>query len=184
MGLNVCLTLIETSGNQSYIFSTNKLRENVGAPELTYRAGTQWVLEVVVAQGGLSLWKASGPAMREAVVRDQATIEDAGTKIEALVATSGKALQLMRDRETACEIVRAVTLRALEDAPGLDICGRRPIPCMEKAGGRLTCRSWASRSCCTRVTWTRSETGYRRCATSSSPRVSKPRSRSGRRWGT
>lgn len=123
MALNVCLALIETSGNQNYIFSTNKLRENVGASELTYRAGTQWVLEAVAAKHGPSLWTEDGPEMRRRLVREQTPIEEAGAVIEVLVATSGKALLLVKDRDVACAVVRAVTLRALKEAPGLDVCG-------------------------------------------------------------
>jgi hypothetical protein len=131
------LVLLETSGNQGYIFSTNKLRENVGASELTFRAGTKWVLDAVAQNGGhphLRVWNKNSRG--EAEVRENEIrcklinsqwnppLEEAlNTAAEIILATSGKALILTRDEETARGIIRAVTLKALEEAPGLDIFG-------------------------------------------------------------
>lgn len=90
------LILIETSGNQNYIFSTNKLRENVGASELTYRVGTQWVLKAVEEVGGPSgLWADNSAQFRRNLLNTQLNrpINEEGVLVEVIVATSGKALR-------------------------------------------------------------------------------------------
>lgn len=118
------LILIETSGNQNYIFSSNKLRENIGASELTYRVGTQWALEAVAnIESKLQLWADTNKKLRKNLLEKSEAIENSDYKIEVIVATSGKALLLVKDREIGREIIRTVTKRALKDAPGLDVCG-------------------------------------------------------------
>lgn len=120
------LILIETSGNQNYIFATNKLRENVGASELTYRAGTQWVLEAVRDVGGPSgLWADNAARLRRNLLDPQLNrpINEDGVAVEVIVATSGKALLLVKEREIGQKIIRRVTMKAIEEAPGLDVCG-------------------------------------------------------------
>jgi hypothetical protein len=116
--------LIETSGNQKYIFATNKLRENFGASELTYLSGTQWVLEAVHSVGGPALWNQDGAQLRKNLLNPKLNSPiEAGASVEVIVATSGKALLLVRNEEDARRIVRRVTRKALREGPGLDICG-------------------------------------------------------------
>ncbi|GBD36895.1 hypothetical protein HRbin36_02023 [bacterium HR36] len=122
------LVLIETSGNQAYIFATNKLRENVGASELTYRSGTQWVLEAIQQLGGPALYNSSAPVPAQHI-RDQLRNTNvnrpiqAGGKFEVIVAASGKALVLADDDSQARRLVSLVTRRALKEAPGMEIWG-------------------------------------------------------------
>lgn len=121
------LILIETSGNQNYIFSTNLLRENIGASELTYQAGTKWVLEAVTKFNNsisLEIWTDSKRLRK--LLRDckiNPPIESGQKSVEILTAASGKALLLAKDENTAKAIISQVTLKALKDAPGLDIMG-------------------------------------------------------------
>jgi hypothetical protein len=91
----IYLVLIETSGNQRFIFATNKLRENVGASELTYRIGTE-------------------------VVRQ---IADGQSNVKPIITASGKALLMADSENQAKTIVREVTKKALEEMPGLTIHG-------------------------------------------------------------
>lgn len=124
------LVLIETSGNQNYIFSTNKLKENIGASELTYCAGTKWVLEAVEkaskSNKGLSLFK-NVRQLRNNLLDDKNLNPPIDINndvyVEVIVATSGKSLLLTKETRTAKEIIQYVTLKALKEAPGLDICG-------------------------------------------------------------
>jgi hypothetical protein len=122
------LVLLETSGNQNYIFSTNKLKENIGASELTYRTGTKWVLEAVEQETKKpwSLLK-TDEKLRDKLLETanfNLPIElSSEHKVEIIVATSGKALLLTQDEQTAKNIIQYVTCKALKEAPGLDICG-------------------------------------------------------------
>lgn len=123
------LVLLETSGNQNYIFSTNKLKENIGASELTYQAGTKWVLNAVAEVNGinyLSLWTNEGSRQLRRKLLDpqlNPAIEGLNLKVEVIIAVSGKALLLAKKEEDARTIIRKVTKQAIEEAPGMDICG-------------------------------------------------------------
>lgn len=123
------LVLLETAGNQDYIFSTNKLRENIGASQLTYEAGTRFVLDAVHQLGGPDLLVLRDEFVDTAETRKKlldATVNlplANGGSIEVVYATSGKALLLVDTRERARSAVSAITFRALTDAPGLDLCG-------------------------------------------------------------
>lgn len=135
------LVLIETSGNQRFIFDTNKLRENVGASELTYRAGTRFVLDAV-AQVTEQTPAAAIPSMANLAhdLRDHQKnppiAGNAGRGVEIVTAVSGKALLLVDTEARGKEIVRIVTRRALEEAPGLSVHGAI-VPVASQAGDPL-----------------------------------------------
>jgi hypothetical protein len=122
------LALLETSANQQFIFSTNKLRENIGASELTYVAGSKWVVEVVsnINDSPITdqeIFQSSSSFRNWLLDSSQNRSIDSAAKIEIILATSGKALFLAKDHEDARSVIRQVTQKALQEAPGLDICG-------------------------------------------------------------
>ncbi|MCZ7659385.1 MAG: hypothetical protein M5U07_16685 [Xanthobacteraceae bacterium] len=137
------LVLLETAGNQQFVFATNKLRENVGASELIHSVGTSFVLSAVaeqapayrpladrLAQAHVRADGGSGaePLATSKYVAMLARIAEGnplgpGVPVEVLVATSGKAVLLVADAETGRRIVTEVTRRALSAAPGVVVRG-------------------------------------------------------------
>ena len=119
------LVLIETSGNQNYIFSTNKLKENIGASELTYQAGTHWVISAVAEENKEVLFKDwQNPEKLRKMLRDShAPIDGPKRVAEIIIAASGKALVLTKTQNIARNIISKVTKTALKEAPGLDVSG-------------------------------------------------------------
>ena len=120
------LVLIETSGNQNFIFSTNKLKENIGASELTYKATTEWLFQAVgeVANSQLyEAWQKQQDLKILANSKINPFIEQSGTQVEILLATSGKAILLTKEEKIAKAIIHHLTRYALIEAPGLDIGG-------------------------------------------------------------
>lgn len=90
--------VIETGGNQPYIFDSNRLRHVVGGSELVLQACTTWVTDLC--------------GRSEAV--------DDGEIVQSL---SGKAILLVNSAERGHQIVREISRRALREAPGLEITG-------------------------------------------------------------
>jgi hypothetical protein len=85
--------LIETASNQRTIFQTNRLRENIGASQLIYSVGTDFVQKAV-----------------KELEKGEADI---------VVSASGKAIILTRGEDIAKKIVQQVTLETLLQCPGV-----------------------------------------------------------------
>lgn len=114
------LVLIETSGNQAYVFQSNRLKEMVGASELTWQCGVRWI--------GAAICEITGKqfnATHRGWLTDASNNPAFGgnVKVEAIQLTSGKALLITDCAATAKKIIATVTRRALRDAPGLDVYG-------------------------------------------------------------
>lgn len=88
------LVLIETLGNQAHVFSSNRLREMIGASEQIRQLGTDWVRSACKGLGA-----------------------------QTVLATSGKAMVLVDDKVSADTLVTRVVTAALQKAPGLAVMG-------------------------------------------------------------
>lgn len=124
MKRDICLVYLETSGNKSFIFGTNKAREIIGASEVVFRVGTELLARAVNQQFGVQM--PVDPQALEQMqdwIDGQAPIEDGERRVEVIVATSGKALLLVRGRVPARELITRWSLAVALETPGVDATG-------------------------------------------------------------
>lgn len=116
MSQDIRLVLLETSGNQAYIFATNKLREIMGASELLYRVGTTYVEKAVNT--------VFGRPFKVDNLLGEPTIDDPSSNgVEVIAATSGKALLLISGGDKCREFIQEWSRIVATEAPGLDATG-------------------------------------------------------------
>lgn len=101
------LVMLETNGNQSYIFASPRLRESIGASYQLTLLG-QWV-EDAWARTAKAHWEAQHP--------------DYGTEAPWVSRSSGKVILMVDTEEQAKALIGEVTRRVLAEAPGMDVSG-------------------------------------------------------------
>jgi hypothetical protein len=114
--------LFETSGNQRFIFATNKLAENLGASQMIWQAGVDLVLQAAEQKTGTKLL-GDTPAETRKLLRKQTPLGDGSTDIEVVTAASGKAILLVNDDQLGRDLVYTVTSECLKTLPGVDLRG-------------------------------------------------------------
>jgi hypothetical protein len=114
------LMLIEVSGIQEYIFASNELKQNIGASELVRQASTDWAFDALPKPNNLLCRPTNYLDLCEWEVTDQ-SLEAEGLQAEVIYAGGGNALLLFAEEPQALAFARQLTLRALQEAPGLRV---------------------------------------------------------------
>lgn len=102
------ITVIDTSGIQGYIFSSNRLRENIGASHLVSEATSDWVEE--------TLDKLGVPKNQQ-----KEPIERSELNAELVYTGGGNTLIVFKSRDIAINFTKILSKRVLEYAPGINL---------------------------------------------------------------
>lgn len=108
------LVVLETTGIQSYIFNSNRLRENIGASYLVKAATQDWVRDHDIIGSKTPICE----------LGEQTPIENRqndANAIELLYCGGGNTVLLFRDKQKATEFTRTLSRKVLRDARGLRV---------------------------------------------------------------
>lgn len=106
------LTAIDTAQIQSYVFGSNRLKENIGGSELVELATHQWVYAALPPQNNVA-------DAETGELNDRLTIHS--LEAEVLYAGGGNTVILFSTLELAREFTGRLTRRVLKEAPGLEL---------------------------------------------------------------
>ncbi|MEA5498950.1 hypothetical protein VB834_10420 [Limnoraphis robusta Tam1] len=118
---NFTVTVLDTTGIQSYIFGSNRLRENIGASYLVSQATDNW------ARDALNKLKTDIQQEVYAFDPDQHQpeakphIKDGGLAAELIYAGGGNTVLLFSDQKYAVKFTQILSKRILEEAPGINL---------------------------------------------------------------
>lgn len=115
------IAVLETQSNQPYIFASNRQAAALGASQLLLESCTDWVLEACEKKSDKPL--TSIEARRDLLSRENLTPDRNGKLdgVSVVVATSGRAVLLSSHRRSLESVVSSVTLRCLDEAPGMGL---------------------------------------------------------------
>ena len=114
------LVMLESSGNQNYIFGSNRLAEAIGASQLTLEVGVGVAMRATDAVFGTAFKSASLPELTQKLHAQSWDCADGPTVINAM---SGKALIAVPDRAAGRRLVQKATRIVIEEMPGLQFSG-------------------------------------------------------------
>lgn len=108
------LLVVDTAAIQSYIFGSNRLRENVGASYLVAQATGAWALEEVPQPSNVQ-------NAEKGELNDDQRLERDQLAAEVLYAGGGNIVILFRDKPDAEAFTRKLSRKALQEAPDLQL---------------------------------------------------------------
>lgn len=113
------LTAIDTTGIQAYIFSSNRLRENIGASYLVDQATGNWVGEQLQHMD-IEAYIPNADSDNDGALLPRIHSEN-NIDAELVYAGGGNTVLLFKNLEVARSFVHSLSRRILEEAPGLTI---------------------------------------------------------------
>ena len=114
------LVMLESSGNQNYIFGSNRLAEAIGASQLTLEVGADVAMRAMDAVFATAFKSASLQELTQKLHAQSWDCADGPTVINAM---SGKALIAVPDRASGRRLVQKATQIAVTKMPGLQFSG-------------------------------------------------------------
>ena len=112
------LVIVDTAQIQSYVFGSNRLRENVGGSHLVAMATREWALEAAREAAPKNNIKTRSDELDPSVQIDS----DPNVQAEVVYTGGGNFVALFRDEnDEAGKFIRRLSEKVLTDAPGLQL---------------------------------------------------------------